>query len=100
MKRYSVSIAYTRNRDTGKVCFHYWGRTDDIEETISNYKGDLQNWISRITDEKYEYREQTNDYRGIKITDSQTKKVVYEDYHVAEEYGYKKIIKTNKWVKL
>ena len=90
MKRYSVSISYGRNRETNKIKYHYFDRTDCVEDTIARYNESLNHWISRVTDENYEYRNQTDDYFGIKITDSQTKKVVFEDYHFSEEYGYKK----------
>ncbi len=109
MKRYSVSIAYYRNRENGKVGFHYSDRTDDVEATIKKYKKSLENWIKIITDENSELRCITSDYKGIRITDSKTKEVVFEDVHIAEEYGWKKeYIKyesgrygsTDKWLKI
>ena len=91
MKRYSVSIAYGRDRNTRKIKFHYWARTDDVENQVARYKESLASWIARLNDEGYEYRQHTNDYHGIQITDSQTKKIVYQEAHTAEEYGWKQI---------
>lgn len=91
MKRYSVSIAYNRNINTGKIKFHYWARTDDVENQIARYQESLASWVARLNDEGYEYRHMMHDYHGIKITDSQTKKVVYQEAHTAEEYGWKQI---------
>ena len=90
MKRYSIAIAYNRCRAKNKVKFHYYGRTDNIEETKEWYFGMLKRWIDNITNEDYEYRNILNDYCGIKITDSTTKEIVFEDCHLSEEYGYKK----------
>ena len=50
----------------------------------------MKKWIEHIKNENYEFRNQTDDFYGIRITDSQTKKVVFEDVHLSEEYGYKK----------
>lgn len=90
MKRYSVSWAYGRNRQNNKITYHYSERTDNVDERIKQYNEGLKFWISRVTDESYIHRNAVNDYYGIKITDSQTKKVVFEDFHLSEEYGYKK----------
>ena len=91
MKRYAVSIAYGRDRITGKIKFHYWGRTDNPDRRIAIYKEELARWVDQLNDEGYEYRRLVYDYHGIKITDSQTKKVVYQEAHTAEEYGWKQI---------
>lgn len=91
MKRYSISSAYTRNRKNGKIGFQYSGRTNDISEEITFYKECLDRWIENVKNENYEFRNQLNDFYGIRITDSQTKSVVYEDVHTSEEYGYKKV---------
>lgn len=91
MKRYSISCAYGRDRESGKIDFHYDGRTDNVEKTIAQYEERLKRWIENVENEEYEYRKQTNDYYGIRIKDSQTKKIVYEDIHIAEEYGFKKV---------
>lgn len=88
MKRYSVSIAYGRKGD--KVSYHYWGRTDDVEDMIEHYRERLQNWIKKVQDENYEYKSVVYDYCGMKIVDSKTKQVVFEDAHISEEYGWKK----------
>lgn len=90
MKRYSISIAYGRDRKTNKIRFHYSDRTDDVEHAIAFYKECLAGWIECLNDEGYQYRNQTDDYHGIKITDSQTKKTVYQEVHLSEEYGWKK----------
>ena len=110
MKRYSVSRAYGRNRENGKISFQYDGRTDNVEVTKEQYKKGLDKWIKKITDENYEYRCIIDDYYGIRITDSKTKEIVFEDAHIAEEYGWKKeYIKiegskyyrsTDKWLKV
>lgn len=110
MKRYSVSTAYNRNRTDNKISFQYYGRTDDVEQTIEAYKKRLQNWIENITDENCEYRSVLDDYKGIRITDSKTKEIVFEDVHLSEEYGWEKeYIKTEnskyykstgKWLKV
>lgn len=110
MKKYSVSYARSRDRENNKVKYHYDARTDNVEETIAKYRGYIPYWAKHITDENYEYRNQEDDFYGIRITDSQTKKVVFEECHVAEEYGYKKVftyVKTEwggfykgEWVKL
>lgn len=88
MKRYSISIADGRKND--KIYFHYVDRTDDVEKTIASYKASLASWIDRLNDEGYEYRHMTDNYHGIKITDSQTKKVVYQESHLSEEFGWRK----------
>lgn len=90
MKRYSISIAYGRDRDTSEIRFHYNDRTDDVEEAIARYKASLAGWIERLNDEGYQYRNQINDYHGIQITDSQTKKTVYQESHISEEFGWRK----------
>ena len=104
MKRYSVSVAYRRNRKTNKIGYHYYGRTDNVEEVILEYKERLENWINHVTDENYEFRNYSvDDYCGVRITDSQTKEVVYEECHISEEYGYKKEFYEgyrSEWVKL
>lgn len=103
MKRYSVSVAYRRNRKTNKIGYQYCGRTDNVEEAILKYKERLQCWIDRVTDENYEFRNSVDDYCGVRIADSQTKEVVYEECHIPEEYGYKKEYSEDyrfKWVKL
>ena len=56
MKRYSISRAY----DHRGYHFTYMGRTDNVEETIEEYKASTFSW-------------------GIRITDSITKEVVFED---------------------
>jgi hypothetical protein len=62
MKRYSISYAHKVNTKASKsgIKYHYSGRTDNVEKTIAEYKASLF-------------------FRGIRITDSETKKVVFED---------------------
>lgn len=62
MKRYSISIAERVNEQASKTGFRfcYSGRTDDWEAYVERYK----RCPTRF---------------GIRITDSQTKKVVFED---------------------
>jgi hypothetical protein len=91
MKRYSISYAYSRNRETNKITFHYDGRTDFPEETIKRYLKGVEMWAEKVTDESYEYRDVVDDYIGIRITDSQTKAIVYENVHLSEEFGWKKV---------
>lgn len=109
MKRYSVSKAYSRDYENDKIGFQYDGRTDDVEQAIKEYKERLQCWIECITDENDEYRAYTNNYHGIRITDSKTKEIVYEETHIPEEYGWKKeyiktehgyYASTGKWLKV
>ena len=90
MKRYSISIAYGRDRATNKLRHQYFERTDDVESSIASFKYRLSNWITRLNDESYEYRNQVDDYIGIRITDSQTKEVVYQEDHLSEEFGWRK----------
>ena len=89
MKRYSVSYAYGRDKD-GNVKFHYFARTDDVENTIKEYHNRYIAWCKNICDEEYEFRGVTNDYHGIRITDSKSKDVVFEESHISEELGWKK----------
>ena len=89
MKRYAISREYFRGVN-GKLRFHYYGRTDDVEEAIEFYKGRLNSWVKKLTDENYPYRSEIVDCHGIRITDSETKKVIYEEVHYAEDYGWKR----------
>ena len=91
MKRYSISTGYGRTLEGDKVHFNYYGRTDDVQDTICKFKEKLQRWINMFQDESYEYRNHIDDYCAIRITDSQTKQVVFEEIHLPEQYGYKKI---------
>ena len=98
MKRYSISHVYSIDKKTNKVTFHYFGRTDSVEKAIEEYKENLMDWQKRIQDEDSEYRDLLKQYRGIKITDSQTKQVVYEDLHSSEEFGYR--MNNGEWEKI
>lgn len=89
MKRYSVAYAYGRDKNN-KVYFHYFGRTDDVEDTIEEYHKRYENWRKNICDTEYEFRDVTNNYHGIRITDSKSKDVVFEESHISEELGWKK----------
>ena len=91
MKRYSYSTCYDDYH------FQYDGRTDEPERIIDLYRRALDRWIKELNDENYPYRSQTNYRFGIRITDSKTKEVVFEEIHSAEEYGWnviKEIVKT------
>lgn len=91
MKRYSISYARHRDRDTRKVTFQYDGRTDFPNETIQRYLKGVEYWAQQVTDESYEYRPIVNDFYGIRITDSQTKEIVFEDVRFPEDFGWKKV---------
>lgn len=62
MKRYSISYIRFVNENYSKtgIRFHYAGRTDSFEETIENYKNNRRAY-------------------GMRIVDSQTKEVVFEE---------------------
>lgn len=82
MKRYAYSTCYDDYN------FQYDGRTDDPERIKNLYHRSLENWIKELNDESYPYRGQTNYRFGLRITDSKTKEVVFEEIHTAEEYGW------------
>lgn len=101
MKRYSVSILYHRNH------FNYVARTDNPDENIEKFKKLVDEWRERVKEEN----PFTDDFIGMRITDSKTKKVTFEETHYSEELGYKKIyepfyyangscINKSRWVKL
>jgi hypothetical protein len=62
MKRYSISYAREVNKQASKsgIAYQYMGRTDNPEEAIESFKDNAFTM-------------------GIKITDSKTKKVVFEE---------------------
>lgn len=88
MKRYSIAVADGRNGN--KVYFHYYGRTDNPEEAIAKYRKRFIAWAQEVQNINYEYREMTYNYHGIRIIDSLTKEVVFEESHISEEFGWKK----------
>ena len=90
MKRYSYSTCYDDYN------FQYDGRTDDPERIKNCYRRELENWIKELNDENYPYRSQTWYRFGLRITDSTTKKVVFEEIHAAEEFGWKTIKEIKK----
>ena len=61
MKRYSISIGYRVNANASKtgIKYQYKGRTDDWEQYVKDHGG-------------------KNKY-GMRITDSQTKEIVYSE---------------------
>lgn len=85
MKRYCYSTCVDGYK------FHYDGRTDNPEEIIAIFKKGLENWEKELNDEAYQFRSQTRYKKGLRITDSQTKKVVFEEVHTSEEFGWKVI---------
>lgn len=89
MKRYSIAIAYGR-KENNKVYFHYHGRTDNLEKAIENYHKSFIRWCQSVQDVNDELHDIANNFHGIKIVDSQTKKVVFEEGHISEELGWKK----------
>ena len=109
MKRYSVSVAYGRNEDN-KVYFHYHDRTDSPEEVIEKYRKNFIRWSQSVQNINDELRDIVNDYIGVRIVDTQTKKVVFEESHISEELGWKReceevktewgIYRKGHWVKI
>ena len=61
MKRYSISFGRKVNEHCSKtgVRYHYWGRTDDLEESIKYWHGKCEH--------------------GFQIKDSQTGKIIYKE---------------------
>lgn len=80
MKRYSISVLYSKDR------FHYVGRTDNPAVEIEKFQKCLENWRELVKEED----EMTNDFIGLRIVDSKTKEVIFEEIHFSEELGYKK----------
>lgn len=80
MKRYSVSVL------DGKDRYQCNGRTDNLTKEIEKFKKRLAVWKRCVEEQDT----RTNDYCGIKITDSKTNEVVFEEAHYAEELGYRK----------
>lgn len=80
MKRYSISVLYSKNR------FHYVARTDNPDKHIERFQEQLAHWREGVKEES----EWTSEFIGMRITDSKTKEVVFEETHFSEELGYKK----------
>ena len=81
MKRYSVSELYSKNR------FHYVARTDNPDKDVERFKKIVDGWRDRVKEES----EWADEFIGMRITDSKTKEVVFEETHYSEELGYKKV---------
>lgn len=95
MKRYSVSVAYSREPVSGSIRYHYHGRTDDLQAYILKYENMLSVWISalqRACSSSSECRF-LNDYFGVMIKDSVTGNLVYFDEHISEDYGIRQVVK-------
>ena len=80
MKRYSVSVLYLPDR------FQYAGRVDSVEVAIVKFKDDLSYWRESVLSECPYACSRC----GVRVTDSVTKQVVFEEIHSSEELGYKK----------
>ena len=85
MKRYSVATLIYRGRHI------YSDRTDNPAEVIEKFKKSLNNWRNAVSNENNEFHDLADDCIGIRIVDSQTKKVVFEEAHFSEELGWQKI---------
>lgn len=85
MKRYSVSALIYKGRHI------YSDRTDDPAAVIEKFKKSLNNWRNIVSDETNEFHDLVNDCIGIRIVDSQTKEVVFEEAHFSEELGWRKV---------
>lgn len=90
MKRYSISTSY----DWYKL--QYDGRTDDPQKTIEWFRKCIAHWKEELNNENYEYRDFTRYRWRMRITDSKTKEIVFDETHTCEEFGWKVILEEKR----
>ena len=87
MKRYSISTC----EDGYKFYSH--GHTDYPEIEINNFKYQLSRWQEELNNETNPYRHYTNHRRGLRIKDTLTKEIIFEEIHNCEEFGWTVVYK-------